>query len=250
MNLERVAKNDNRIQQIRLTGIDLPFSETDPLQRLNQVALVLQTRADELGLNLTFQPIASRIESFDFACLALSDEEALAVSATLVLHHTAAADAVTDREESRDAILNRIRQLRPRIMTLVEPDSEHNALPLLARLPEAFQHYLIVFEALDGVLTDSPRVKGILESAFFGREIINIISAEGQARVERHERSEAWRKRLSGAGFQLMPITKSAIRQGRQALNLRAPFNLRSNKGMVHLHFGGGSILAASAWGA
>jgi len=247
---EQVAHRENSIHHIRLTGIDLPFSETDPLQRLRQVALMLHARAAELGLDLTFEPIASRIESFDFTSLALSDAETLAISCTLVLHHTPAADAVTDSEESRDAILNRIRQLEPRILTLVEPDSEHNALPLLARLPEAFRHYLIVFEALDAVLADSPRVKGILESAFFGREIINIVSAEGQARVERHERSEAWRRRLSGIGFRLIPITRSAIRQGRQALRLQAPFTLRSTRGMVHLHFGGAPILATSAWAA
>ena len=135
-------------------------------------------------------------------------------------------------------------------MTLVEPDSEHNALPLFQRLPEAFRHYLIVFEALDTLPASSLRVRRILENAFFGREIINIVSAEGQARVERHERSEAWRRRLSRVGFRLMPITKSAIRQGRQALNLSAPFTLRSNRGMVHLDFEGGSILATSAWAA
>lgn len=246
---ERVAACDTRIHHIRLTGIDLPFSETDPLQRLYQVALMLHTKADELGLNLTFQPIASRIESFDFTSLALSDEETLAISATLALHHTPAGDAVTDTEQSRDAILNRIRQVKPRIMTLIEPDSEHNALPLVKRLPEAFRHYLTVFEAIDTLLPNSPRVRSILENAFFGREILNVISAEGQARVERHERSEAWRRRLSGVGFQLIPTSKSAIRQGRHALNLRAPFTLRLNEGMVHLHFEGASILAASAWG-
>lgn len=66
--------------------------------------------------------------------------------------------------------------MRPLILTLVEPDSEHNALPLLQRLPEAFHHYLIVFEALDTLLANSPRARTVLESAFFGREIINILS--------------------------------------------------------------------------
>ena len=58
---------------------------------------------------------------------------------------------------------------------------------------------------------------------------------------------------LYGSGeplSELIPITKSAIRQGRQALRLQAPFTLRSTRGMVHLHFGGAPILVTSAWAA
>ena len=245
---EHLSSSDHDIHHIRLTGLDLPFSEADPLRRLNQVGLMLQTKAAALELPFTFQPIPAKVESFDFASLALSDQETLAINATLALHHTPAADAVTKPEQSRDAILNRIQQLHPRLMTLIEPDTEHNALPLLNRLPEAFYHYLTVFEAIDALLPDSSRAKSILENAFFGREIVNVISAEGQARVERHERRDAWRKRLSGLGFRLLPATTSAIRQGQQGLHLKSPFSLHLNAGMVSLNFLGRSIVAASAW--
>ena len=246
---DRMANEEHSIEHIRLTGIDLPFSEAEPLQRLNQMALMFQTKAADLGLNLTVHPIAANIETFDFANLALSSGETLAVSATLALHHTPAADAVVDVAQSRDAILNRIRQLKPRIMTLIEPDSEHNALPLAQRLPEAFRHYGAIFEALDSLLSDSSRVKRILENDFFGQEIINVIAAEGQARVERHERSDAWRKRLSGLGFRLIPTSPLAVRQGRQRLNLSSPFALHLDRGIMHLNFADTSILAASTWG-
>nr|POE72651.1 putative beta-d-xylosidase 2 [Quercus suber] len=44
-----------------------------------------------------------------------------------------------------------------------------------------------------------------MEQFYFAEEIKNIVSCEGSARMERHERVDQWHRRLSLAGFQAVP---------------------------------------------
>ncbi len=233
---------------IRLTGIDIPVSAADPLQRLQQVGHVLQSRAEQLGISLVFHPIASRIETLDWRQLEVSSNDPVAVNATLALHHTPSADAVTEASQSRDAILRRIFALKPRILTLIEPDAEHNSLPFVQRIQEAFRHYLAVFEALDTLLGRCRTEQAILEDAFFGKEVVNIVAAEGPDRVERHKRSASWRQRLAGLGFNLIPFSQLAVRHVQRALSLSMPFRVSVDDRMTILSFGETPLLAASAW--
>jgi hypothetical protein len=233
---------------IHLTGIDVPFSDADPLQRLNEVGTRLAACARQFGIEFTYQPIASYIEKLDVSQITLLPGETLAINATLAMHHTPTADAVRDENHSRDAVLRRLRLLNPKILTLIEPDSEHNALPFVPRVQEAFRHYLAVFEALESVLPQDSKERGVLENAFFGREVLNVIAAEGPNRVERHERSDSWRRRLTQSGFRLLPFSSQAIEQESQALRLGSSFSVDNSAGMVRLQYRQTSLLAASAW--
>lgn len=245
---EQLAAATPRPPSIHLTGIDVPFSDADPLQRLNEVGTRLAACARQFGIEFSYQPIASYIEKLDVSQITLLPGEALAINATLAMHHTPTADAVRDENHSRDAVLRRLRLLNPKILTLIEPDSEHNALPFVPRVQEAFHHYLAVFEALESVLPKDSKERSILENAFFGREVLNVIAAEGPNRVERHERSDSWRRRLTQSGFRLLPFSSQAIEQESQALRLGSSFSVDNAAGMVRLQYRQTSLLAASAW--
>lgn len=245
---EQLAAATPTPPSIHLTGIDVPFSEADPLKRLRDVGTRLTDCAERFGIEFRYQPIASYVEQLDFQQIELRSDETLAISATLAMHHTPSADAVRDETQSRDAVLRRLRSLNPRILTLIEPDSEHNALPFVARVGEAFHHYLAVFEALDAVLPTDSRERSVLENAFFGREVMNVVAAEGPNRFERHERSNSWRRRLTQSGFRLLPYSSQAIHQDAQSLRLGSAFSLDDSAGMVRLRFRDTSLLAASAW--
>lgn len=245
---EQLAAAADRTPHIHLTGIDVPYSVDDPLKRLREVGTRLAACASHYGIDFTYQPIASNVEQLDFSQIEMRPDEALAINATLAMHHTPTADAVRDRAQSRDAVLARLRALKPRLLTLIEPDSEHNALPFVSRLCEAFHHYSAVFEALEAVLPQDSKEREVLEQAFFGREVMNVIAAEGPHRVERHERADAWRRRMTETGFELVPFTPQAIEQGLQTLRLGSQFSLNESVGMVRLQFRKTALLAASAW--
>ncbi|MFZ4659910.1 MAG: GRAS family protein [Caldilineaceae bacterium] len=246
--LERLAAVAPKAPHVRLTGIDVPFSTADPEKRLRQVGAMLGAHAAQLGIPFTYQPIASYVEQLDFGRIALDKRETLAVNATLALHHTPASDGVVQAEQSRDAVLQRIFALQPRILTLIEPDSEHNALPFVQRVQEAYHHYLAVFEALETILPATSREKSVLENAFFGREVINVIAAEGAQRVERHERSAAWQRRLQATGFRQLPFSSYAVQQEKHTLPLPHPFRLWLEQGMVRMGFRQTPLVSASAW--
>ena len=245
---EQLAAATPRPPSIRLTGIDVPFSDSDPLKRLNEVGTRLTNCARQFGIDFCYQPIASYVEQLDFRQIAVRPDEVLAINATLAMHHTPTADAVRNENHSRDAVLRRLRSLNPKILTLIEPDSDHNALPFVARVQEAFRHYLAVFEALENVLPKESKERFVLENAFFGREVLNVIAAEGPSRVERHERSDSWRRRLTQSGFQMLPYSQQAIQQESKTLRLGSPFSLQNSAGMVRLQYRQTSLLAASAW--
>lgn len=66
---------------------------------------------------------------------------------------------------------------------------------------EALHYYSAMFASLDTMLPkyDTGRTK--MEQFYFAEEIKNIVSCEGLARVDRHERVDQWHRHMSHAGF-------------------------------------------------
>lgn len=236
--------------KVRLTGIELPYPGSDPAERLKLVGHKLAAQADAVGVPFVFEPIAALAENVE--SFSTRPGEAVAINAAFSLHHTPAGDAVTDLSRSRDALLRRLRALKPRIFTLIEPDVEHNAGSLSRRVRAAAAHYAAVFDLLGAMLPDDERARTILEEGFFGREIHNIVSSEGSGRVERHESLDAWRTRITAHGFEpldLSPIASRAV----AALDLsrseaNSSFDVSLRDGALELVWKGTPLFAVSAW--
>jgi hypothetical protein len=236
-----------RIPAVRLTGIDLPYPGSDPDARLRAAGEVLGRQARQLGIPFAFQAVAAPVEDVDFAPLAARPGEVLAVNAAFALHHIPADDASADADRNRDAVLRRLAALRPRRLTLVEPNAEHNALSFLPRVSESLVHYLTVFDALGTQLPEDSPERAVLERAFFGREILNIVSGEGPQRVERHEHRWSWNRRLRGQGFG--EVDCASLADGvRHALDLSSPWAVTADSGALLLSWRHIPLLAASAW--
>lgn len=235
---------------VRLTGIELPYPGSDPAERLKLVGHKLAAHADAMGIPFVFEPIAALAENVESFLTRPGD--AVAINAAFSLHHTPAGDAVTDGLRSRDALLRRLRVLKPRIFTLIEPDVEHNAGSLSRRVRAAVAHYAAVFDLLGAMLPGDERARTILEEGFFGREIHNIVIREGSGRVERHESLEAWRSRITVHGFEpldLAPIAGRAL----AALELSkseaaSHLEIRLRDGALQLVWKGTPLFAVSAW--
>jgi hypothetical protein len=242
--LELLAAQHRKSPPVHLTGIDVPAPGEYPEARLQQAGAALAQRAAELGIPFVYDSVAGLVERLDLAALHPRHDETLAVNAAFALHHLSSDQSAGDH--SRDAVLRRIRDLRPAALTLVEPEVEHNALPFVSRVTESLMHYLTVFDALDAQLPRDQPERSTLEEAFFGREILNILG-EGHDRVERHERYSGWHDRLCRNGYEAVDLAGLGG-ELEEELHLDPPFGLLAYGGAELLTWKTLPVVAASAW--
>ncbi|KAA8529698.1 hypothetical protein F0562_034202 [Nyssa sinensis] len=128
-------------------------------------------------------------------------------------------------------------------------DSNHNGPFFLGRFMEALHYYSAIFDSLDAMLPKYDTRRAKMEQFYFAEEIKNIVSCEGPARVERHEKIDQWRRRMSRAGFQPSPI--KMITQANQWLGkakVCEGYTVVEEKGCLVLGWKSKPINAASCW--
>lgn len=121
--------------------------------------------------------------------------------------------------------------------------SRHEVERRLLRTPG----YDAVFDALAALLPNDVAERQTLEQAFFGREILNILSMDGVRRVERHERHANWGWRLRAIGFS---PTGPALRTGivRDDASRGMPISVRTRRDGSFLTWKNRPLIAATAW--
>ncbi|KAI5642393.1 hypothetical protein M9H77_00118 [Catharanthus roseus] len=83
-----------------------------------------------------------------------------------------------------ELVLNWIRNLNPKVITIVEQEVDHNQVEFLDRFTEALFYYSTMFDSLEA---SSAQPKKGLAQLYMKREICNIVPFEGPAQMERHE---------------------------------------------------------------
>ncbi|PIA25178.1 hypothetical protein AQUCO_12300013v1 [Aquilegia coerulea] len=155
-------------------------------------------------------------------------------------------------KESRGAlnsVLQIIHELSPKVLVLVEQDSSHNGPFFLGRFMEALHYYSAIFDSLDAMLPKYDTKRAKIEQFYFAEEIKNIVSCEGPARVERHERVDQWRRRMSRAGFQPVPIKMLAqAKQWLGKVKVCDGYTIVEEKGCLVLGWKSKPLVAASCW--
>lgn len=114
----------------------------------------------------------------------------------------AAAAIGSPRRAKIDCFLDMLRGLSPKIMVVVEQDSDHNSPLFTERFVKAMHYYGALFDSLasDGSQgrTGSGRERLAVEKYLLGEEIKDIVACEGSERKERHEKLDKWLKRMEG----------------------------------------------------
>ncbi|KAI3463655.1 hypothetical protein Pfo_020318 [Paulownia fortunei] len=204
----------------------------------------LETYAIGLGLNLEFSVVQSNLENLKPEDIKVIRGEVLVVNSILQLHCV-----VKESRGALNSVLQIIHELSPKVLVLVEQDSSHNGPFFLGRFMEALHYYSAIFDSLDAMLPKYDTKRAKMEQFYFAEEIKNIVSCEGPARVERHERVDQWRRRMSRAGFQPLPLKMLAhAKQWLSSINACEGYTIVEEKGCLVLGWKSKPMVAASCW--
>ncbi|EEF51847.1 GRAS family protein RAD1 [Ricinus communis] len=224
--------------RLRITAVGLCVG------RFQTIGDELVEYAKDVGINLEFSVVESTLENLQPDDIKVFDGEVLVVNSILQLHCV-----VKESRGALNSVLQTIHALSPKILALVEQDSSHNGPFFLGRFMEALHYYSAIFDSLDAMLPRYDTRRAKMEQFYFAEEIKNIVSCEGPARVERHEKVDQWRRRMSRAGFQAAPVKMMA--QAKQWLGKNKVcdgYTVVEEKGCLVLGWKSKPIVAASCW--
>ncbi|GMJ09687.1 hypothetical protein HRI_004637900 [Hibiscus trionum] len=226
------------LKRLRITGVGTCR------ERLQAIGDDLKHHAKTLKLNFEFSVVESNLENLKPEDVKTSNEEAIVINSILQLHC-----AVKESRGALNSVLQKLHKLSPKLLILVEQDSSHNGPFFLGRFMEALHYYSAIFDALDTMLPKYDTRRAKMEQFYFAEEIKNIVSCEGAARFERHERVDQWRRRMSRAGFQ--PVAMKMKLQAKQwlgKLRVCEGYTIEEDKGCLILGWKSKPIISTSCW--
>ncbi|KAL5572737.1 hypothetical protein UlMin_022334 [Ulmus minor] len=229
---------------LRLTGIGPP--SPDGRDSLREIGLRLAELARSVNVRFAFRGVAAtRLEDVKPWMLQVNPKEAVAVNSIMQLHRLLGSESA--RNSPIEAVLGWIRNLNPKIMTVVEQEADHNQTGFLDRFTEALYYYSTMFDSLEACQLQPEKA---LAEMYIQKEICNVVCCEGSARVERHEPLAKWRTRLEQAGFKPSHLGSNAFKQASMLLTLFSAegYCVEEKEGCLTLGWHSRPLIAASAW--
>ncbi|CAA7393321.1 unnamed protein product [Spirodela intermedia] len=245
--IQALAARPGGPPHVRVTGIDDPVSAYARGGGLHIVGRRLTRLAELCNVPFEFHVAALNGSEVEVEHLGIRPGEALAVNFAYQLHHLP--DESVSTRNHRDRVLRMVKGLSPKVVTLVEQESNTNTSPFLPRFAETLTHYTAVFESIDVRLPRESKERISVEQHCLARDIVNIIACEGAERVERHELHGKWRSRFTMAGFTpypLSPLVNATIKSLLE--NYCEHYRLEERDGALYLGWKNRALVVSSAW--
>ncbi|KAI4365028.1 hypothetical protein MLD38_021050 [Melastoma candidum] len=230
-----------------ITGIDDSDSAYARGGGIEMVAQSLSQIAESCGVPFEFHNSGVSSSEVDYQHLRIRPGEALAVNFPYILHHVP--DESMSTENHRDRILRLIKSLMPKVVTLLEQESNTNTSPFIPRFLEMLDYYTAMFESIDAARPRDDKKRISAEQHCVARDIVNMVACEGADRVERHELLGKWRSRLTMAGFHQLPLSRSvgdAI--CRMLREYSENYRVDDRDGALYLRWINRAMVTCSAW--
>lgn len=245
--LQALAARPSGPPHVRITGIDDPVSKYARGAGLAAVEMCLAAISEKFNIPVEFHAVPVYAPDITREMLDIRPGEALAVNFPLQLHHTP--DESVDVSNPRDGLLRMVRSLNPKVVTLVEQESNTNTAPFLTRFRETLDYYSAMFESIDVTMARERKERINVEQQCLARDIVNVIACEGKERVERHELFGKWRLRFMMAGFRQFPLSSYVNSVIRGLLRCYSEhYTLLENDGAMLLGWKDRNLVSASAW--
>ncbi|WVY97793.1 hypothetical protein V8G54_029944 [Vigna mungo] len=223
----------------------IAVTENSADERMSSAGVMLGRLAEQLRIGFKFKVLTRRIAELTRESLGCDADEVLAVNFAFRLYKMP--DESVSTENPRDELLRRVKALAPRVVTLVEQESNTNTAPFVARVAESCAYYGALFDSLETTMTreNSWRIK--MEEGL-NRKIANTVACEGRERVERCEVFGKWRARMDMAGFRLKPLSQRVAESIKERLGGENRVTVKVEKGGICFGWMGRTLTVASAW--
>ncbi|KDP29900.1 hypothetical protein JCGZ_18469 [Jatropha curcas] len=232
---------------IRITGIDDSTSAYARGGGLNIVGKRLSKLAELVKVPFEFHAAAMSGCEVQVENLGVRPGEALAVNFAFVLHHMP--DESVSTKNHRDRLLRLVKSLSPKVVTLVEQESNTNTAAFFPRFLETLDYYMAMFESIDVTLPREHKERINVEQHCLARDVVNIIACEETERVERHELLGKWRSRFRMAGFAPYPLSSLVNATIKTLLeNYCDKYRLQERDGALYLGWMNRDLVASCAW--
>nr|XP_043623999.1 scarecrow-like transcription factor PAT1 [Erigeron canadensis] len=232
---------------IRITGFDDSTSAHARGGGLHIVGQRLCRLAKSFNVPFEFHSALVPISEAEIQHFQIRPGEALAVNFAFVLHHMP--DESVSTENHRDRILRLVKSMKPKVVTLVEKESNTNTAAFYPRFLEALDYYTAMFESMDASLPRQHRDRISVEQHCLAKAVVNIIACEGNERVERHELLGKWKLRFMMAGFSPYPLSSlvnGTIKTLMKKYSER--YRLEERDGALYLGWMNRDLVASCAW--
>ncbi|XVF75201.1 hypothetical protein PTKIN_Ptkin13bG0168500 [Pterospermum kingtungense] len=242
-----LAKRPGGPPSIRITGIDDSQSNHARGGGLNIVGQRLAEFAKSYHVPFEFHDTAMSGCEVQLEHLKVQPGEAIAVNFPYVLHHMP--DESVSTMNHRDRLLRLVKSLSPKVVTLVEQESNTNTSPFFSRYLETLDYYTAMFECIDVACPRDDKQRINAEQHCVARDIVNMIACEEHERVERHELFGKWRSRFMMAGFSPYPLSSSVTMAARDMLKeYNSNYRLEERQGALYLGWVNRAMATSSAW--
>ncbi|OIT00757.1 PREDICTED: scarecrow-like transcription factor PAT1 [Nicotiana attenuata] len=232
---------------IRVTGIDDSTSAYARGGGLNIVGQRLSKLAKAFKVPFEFHAAAISGSDVQVENLGIQPGEALAVNFAFTLHHMP--DESVSTENHRDRLLRMVKNLNPKVVTLVEQESNTNTAAFFPRFLETLDYYTGMFESIDMTLPRGHKERINVEQHCLARDVVNIIACEGIERVERHELLGKWKSRFRMAGFSPYPLSSLVNATIKRLLESYSDkYRLEERDGALYLGWMNRDLVASCAW--
>lgn len=232
---------------IRVTGVDDSQSAIARGGNLDVVGRKLSDFAASLGVSFEFHGAAMDGCEVQLENLRVRPGEALAVNFPYMLHHMPDESVTTSNH--RDRLIRLVKSLSPKIVTLVEQESNTNTSSFVFRFKETMDYYTAMFEAIDVGRPRDDKQRMSAEEHCVARDIVNMVACEGVERVERHEPLGKWRYRFMMAGFEQLPLSLSVSEAVSEVLKEYSDnFRAVVMDGAIYLGWKNRAMATTSAW--
>lgn len=203
---------------------------------------------EEFSSSFQFELLLSQLNA---SSLNLQDDEALVVNFQNWLRYLPDGPHKDGNYNSlRDTFLNMIKGLNPRIIVVVDEDSDLNASSLTSRIATCFNYLWIPFDAVETFLPKDSCQRIEYESDI-GYKIENIIGFEGLQRIERLESGATFSHRMRNAGFLSIPFAEDTVKEVKALLDEHASgwgMKREEDNQMLVLTWKGHNSVFSTAW--
>ncbi|KAH7844051.1 hypothetical protein Vadar_023706 [Vaccinium darrowii] len=232
---------------IRITGIDDPASAYARGGGLNIVGLRLSKLAKSFKVPFEFHCGGKSASEVQVENLGIRPGETVAANFAFVLHSMP--DESVSTRNDRDRLLRLVKSLSPKVVTLVEQESNTNTAAFFPRFKEALNYYAAMFESIDATLPRSLKERINVEQHCLARDVVNVIACEGNERVERHEVLGKWKSRFRMAGFTPYPLSSLVNATIKTLLESYSDkYRLVERDGALYLGWMNQDLVASCAW--